>query len=55
MGGKANHLILKNIYIFNYANTLFPEHESDVVLLQKENTDKNIKPITRLNIGNICW
>ena len=48
---KANHLLFK-LYIFNYANTLFPEHESDVVVLQKENTDKIIKPRTRLNIGN---
>ena len=54
MGGKANHIILK-LYIFNYANTLFPEHKSDMVVLQKENTDKIIKPRTRLNIGNICW
>ena len=52
MGGKANNL---KLYIFNYANTLFPEHKSDVVMLQKEKTDKLIKPRTRLNIGNICW
>ena len=54
MGGKTNNLIYK-LFIFNYANTLFPEHKSDVVVLQKENTDKIIKPRTRLNIRNICW
>ena len=53
MDGKANNWILK-LYIFNYANTLFPEHKSDMVVLQKENTDKIIKSRTRLNIGNIC-
>ena len=54
MGGKTNNLICK-LYIFNYANTLFLEHKSEVAVLQKENTDKVIKPRTRLNIGNICW
>ena len=53
MGGKTNTLIVK-LNIFNYANTLFPEHKSDVVVLQKEITDKIIKPRTRLNIGIIC-
>ena len=54
MGGKANDFI-STLYIFNYANTVFLEHKSDVVVLQKENTDNIIKPRTRLNIGNICW
>ena len=54
MGGKTNNLIYK-LYIFNYAHSLFPEHKSDVVVLQKESTDKIMKPRTRLNIGNICW
>ena len=54
MGGKTNNLIFK-LYIFNYANTLFLEHKSEVAVLQKENTYKVIKPRTRLNIGNICW
>ena len=54
MGGKTNNLILK-LYIFNYANTLFPEHKSEVVVLQNENTDKTKMLRTRLNIGNICW
>ena len=34
MGGKANNLK----YIFSDANILFPEHKSDVVVLQKEKT-----------------
>ena len=36
--------------------TLFPEHKSDVVVLQKgKQPDKTIKPRTRLNIGSMCW
>ena len=51
MGGKANN---KKLYIFNYANTLFPEQKSDVVVLQQK-PDKMIKVRIRLNIGNMCW